>query len=686
MPLSKIDPSVSAVLKTIQESHPGVPFLALGQTALWDEPTKAVWRCLLDASLPDALLIAGVHDTDYFAKTTAHLGGDQPYVMLPHDDGRTRDLWSAAGELSSLFGSESVPTRHMFLQYGVPFDWLAKRYPGGKDAFYAEATTAWGWRGIVYTQSHNVVAHDVPMTQIGPALLEQLDWGFAESLACLADGPSQDTARRISAEVRGWVTEFLATCSEDCRLSDLYQTLLPKLYGLLLGSDDTAPVETTSSTQLFRFNRETAAQPRFQIVEAFLNPATRAAACRAYDRAVGGSGSGIYTLDAFGEGAIPFDLVIPGVGRGTIHCQAQGLTIQTAPNVTVVPGPAITSTAGLAALLEETYGPDCVLVGKAVTLVDMLAAEFLILFHETASGYTPLTEKLNQGLRAAGIALTLHPIVRLEYSTWDALAAAPPAVTLRLPTHLAQSFGCEILPATEFASRWHGVVAQQRTRLAEARAPHKLRSLLSYLEAEAAGEKCWCERTDEYESSLKTLKEIAAHSAILGDRLAEHRAELALWQRERQALEARKGHDWRTNIMPLRAQIRQAEIAGEDATRFQRNIDRQLAIRATAFDMPLGEAHELIRATKHLIGQFRRERRLLERSPEALAARARITEITYEAQMARLELVRDAYLTIEGLEHTNLRPTAWWLPMVTPDGQWLAAIAAGTKARFEELT
>ena len=187
MPLSSTDPSVLSVLETVGAQFPGVPFLALGQTALWDEPAKAVWRRLLDAHLPGATLIAGVHDTDYFAKTTAHLGDDQPYVMLPHDDGRTRDLWSAAGELSALFGSESVPTRQMFLQHNVPFDWLAQGYPGGKDGLYADATTAWGWRGIVYTESHNVVARDVPTTQIGPALLEQLDWGFAESLACLAD-------------------------------------------------------------------------------------------------------------------------------------------------------------------------------------------------------------------------------------------------------------------------------------------------------------------------------------------------------------------------------------------------------------------------------------------------------------------------------------------------------------------
>ncbi len=682
MPLSSTDPSVPALLETVRAQHPGVPFLALGQTALWDEPTKAVWRLLLDAHLPGAALVAGVHDTDYFAKTTAHLGDDQAYALLPHDDGRTRDLWSAAGELSSLFGSESVPTRQMFLHHGVPFDWLAQSHTGGKNDFFADETTAWGWRGIVSTETHNVVAHDVPMQQIGPALLDQLDWGFAQSLACLADPETRAAGERTASVVRGWVTDFLETCSDDCRLSDLYQTLLPRLYELLLGSPP-ADFSVTSSTELFRFNRETASRPRFGLLNAFLDPRTRPAARRAYDHAVGGSGSGIYTLDEFGEGAIPFDLVIPGVGRGTIRLTGRGLIVETTPEPTVIPGPAITTLAQLAEAVEAAYGPDCDLVGKAVTLVSMLGAEFLVVFHETASGYTPLTRTFNDALRAAGIPLTLHPIVRLQYPTWDALASAPSTATLRLPPHLAQAFGRQDIPATELAARWRGVVEGQRVRQREARAPRRLRDLLTFLDMQGAG--CWCDLLTEYEAAQKTLREISAQSAVLGDRVAEHRRELAAWRQDRQALEARKGDDWRRNVQPLRARLQEALSAGQDTARLERDLAQQHTVRAGAFDTPLREAQEVIAATRRLIAEFRRQRRLLERSPEALAARAQCERIKRDAEMARLRLIRDAFLTVEGLEHTNLRPTAWWLPMVTPGGEWLRAIAAGTKARFEPL-
>lgn len=675
------DPSVLAVLDTVRTQHPDTPFLALGQTALWDEPVKAVWRRLLDENLPHARLVAGVHDTDYFAKTATHVGGDRKYVALPHDDGRTRDLWSAAGELSSLFGSESVPSRHMFLRHGVPFDWLAKTYPGGKDALLAEKTAAWGWRGIVSTESHSVIAHDVPILEIKDALLEQLDWGFGESLACLADAPSREAASEVAAMIRGWVTEFLATCSTNCRLSDLYQTLLPRFYALLLGGAP-AHLETTASTQLFRFNAGTCRLPRFQLLSVFVNPSTRPLACRAYNKAVGGSG--IYTLDGFGEGAIPFDVVVPGHGRGTLRLTDHGLVIETAPLPTGVGTGPITSVEELAALLEQEFGPDVVLVGKAVTLADMIAAEFLVVFHETASGYTTLTQKLNAQLAEAGISLPLLPIIRLSYPTWDALAAVPGATQIRLPSHLARAFGQDVISAPEFAARWRGVIEAQQRVLRDSAGLHRARDLMTYLEGKDGH--CWCDRQNEYEQALSILKGIAAKSRTLSERVSEHEDQLQMWQEERQGLERRKGDDWRASVQPLREKLAHAEAQGAHTETLHRDIARQIATRDRAFDEPLEVCRERIQATKALLAEFRRQRRLLERSAPAQQARAAIASLVADAQLARLDLVRNAHLTIEGLEHTHLRPTAWWLPLVDPSGAWFSALVAGTKARLEPLT
>ena len=675
-----VDPSVLRTLQMIREYHPDAPFLALGQTVFWDEPLKAVWRRLLDRHLPGATLIAGVHDTDYFAKTSAHVGDEQKYLALPHDDGKTRDLWSAAGELSALFGSESVPTRAMFLSNKVPFDWLGKDYSGGKSQLYAEKTAAWGWRGIVHTESHSVIAHDIPIRDIQDALLEQLDWGFAESLYSLADVDTQDKAKEIAAKVRGWVLEFLQTCSDSCRLSDLYQTLLPRFYSLLL-SEPPRDFQTTSSLSLFEFNPLTAPLPRFGFVQVFLDPKTRSLARTAYNRSV--AGLGMYTLEAFGPGAIPFDLVIPGLGRGTIRVAPAALIIETSPQEIFVPlTERIETVAQLAAVAEERFGPNVALVGKAVTLANMIAAEHLVLFHETASGYTSATQAMNAHLAAHGAPQTLHPIVRLSYPTWDALAAVPKGIVFRLPPHFAATFGVETIGATAFAARWREVIASCRTLLTESRQLSSPRQLLSFLEGKY--DLCWCERREEYDQALETLKEIAAHSETLRGRIEEHQSEVEVWAKERQELERRKGEDWRTHLQPLRQKLRDAPDAKE-AAQWQKQIDRQTAVRATAFDEPIAVARERINATRVLLTEFRRQRRLLERGPEANAARARIMEIVREAQMARLDLVRNAYLTIESLEHTQFRPTAWWLPLVDSTGAWFDAMVAGTQARLEPL-
>ncbi len=665
------DPSVQDVLETIREQYPGVPFLALGQTVFWDEPAKAVWRRLLDAFLPGAALIAGVHDTDYFAKTSAHVADDQKYVALPHDDGQTRDLWSAAGELSALFGSESVPTRAMFLKAGVPFDWLGKSYPGGKAALYADKTAAWGWRGIVYTASGSVIAHDIPILDIKNALLEQIDWGFAESLACLESADARAHAADIAAAVRGWVLEFLETCDESCRLSDLYQTLLPRFYSLLLGSPP-ADFSVTASTALFKFNRETYMLRRFQFIELFLKRETRQTARAAYNKSV--AGLGMYPLDEFGPGAIPFDLIIPGVGRGTIRVAPAALIIETAPLEMFIPTPQrIETLAQLAEVTEKAFGPNVALVGKAITLANMIAAEYLVVFHETASAYTSATEVMNKALAAHGLPQMLCPIVRLEYPTWDALASVPASVVFRLPPHLAATFGTETITAPEFAARWHEVSETCRQTLRDSRELTSPRRLLTYLEDHDG--RCWCDLRSEYDQNLDLLKRIAGQSDILRDRIAEHQQEIQVWQTERQDLERRKGADFKQSVQPLRAGLPDT----------QARLDRQVAIRVRAFDEPIETIRERISAAKALLAEFRRQRRKLERGPEAVLARNRITEIVRDAQMARLELVRAAFLTLEGLEHTQLRPSAWWLPLVDPTGAWLDAMASGTKARLEPL-
>jgi hypothetical protein len=87
--MPEFHPSTVDAINELRTRFPAAPFLTLGQTVLWDEPLKAAFCRLLEALAPEALIVAGVHDTDYFAKLS-HLdtADTEKFVMLPHNDWR----------------------------------------------------------------------------------------------------------------------------------------------------------------------------------------------------------------------------------------------------------------------------------------------------------------------------------------------------------------------------------------------------------------------------------------------------------------------------------------------------------------------------------------------------------------------------------------------------------------------
>jgi hypothetical protein len=702
---------MSQAVQELRTRFPHAPFLTLGQTVLWDEPVKAAFCRVLEELAPDAQIVAAVHDTDYFAKLShfeTEAASDRKFLLLPHNDGDTRDLWSAAGEISCLFGSETVPTRHKLVESGVAFERVARDYPGGTTALLNNETNAWGWRALVHTAPRPLLAGEVLVREIAPALLEQLHWAFEESLRCLGAAPhAHSEARAVAARIVRWIEEY-SVANPEATLSELYRYLTPRLWALVRGGGS-CNLQTSHSLKLFRFNRETVSYPRFRFLDIFLNPRTREIAKRCYDDAV--RGSGIYALDQFGAGALPFDVVIPGKGRGTLRLHENSILIETEPATVICRDCDITSAAQLATVLEDKFGAEVVVVGKAVSLISMLAHELIFVFHEKASGYTRLTQKLNDSLRAQGIELQLHPLLRIEYSTWDALAEVEASFTW--PPHLANAFGEASTPAHEVAARWREVCEAQdvvREQLASCRAPRELMQLF------AQGDADWQAKLSEYSRA----RELIANLSHEARRLQAQSAELYHESKRQRAaavqVERAKGEDFRANLLPLLRRIgdiketafaRSNERDENGAPHKLSKVERQersaleareeeevRALRARIEELEVVRAHfdeEIVahraagRAAQEQARVLIAQRVTMEKSDDAQNARATISQREYEAELEKLRRVRDAMSASESLRHTNLRPTAWWFPLVSPDGVWREALVHSARARLEEI-
>jgi molecular chaperone GrpE (heat shock protein) len=342
----------------------------------------------------------------------------------------------------------------------------------------------------------------------------------------------------------------------------------------------------------------------------------------------------------------------------------------------------------------------------------MLAAEFIFVFHETASSYTSRTQAMNQSLREAGIDLPLHPMLRLKYSTWDALEGV--AATLRLPSHLASAFGVEEISASEFAATWHEASDRQDASREALKACQSPRDLMQHL-ADAPGQFGrapiqWPQKLDEYDGARAIITKVREASAILATQSEALHLEVKQATHESTEIEKRKGEDWRQNVQPLRlrlSDIREAASARitttgkltkeERAARTELEAAEEREIEAlraqievhmqerASFDAQIEDYRNRAREARSRAKELTKERVATERSEAAHAARETILRIEYEAELERLLRIRDALMATGSLKYTNYRPTAWWFPLVSPDGVWFNGLVRTAQARMEEL-
>ncbi len=643
---------LSKALDELDRFAPGAPILALGQTVFWDEPMKAGIALGLERLGRDRKFVAGVHDTDYFAKLPTGRRRPGKFLALPHNDTTTKGLWSAAAEFSALFGSETVLTRESLMAAGLKVERLEATKPG----FLEEATEAWGWRGIVSLDEHAPITKDVKLHQVFDALHETLMWAIDTSLSAFSNS-SRASAEPAAESLRASVCDF----ADDRRrtLADLYEDILPRVYELVASRP--VPMETTRTTRLLTFNRETATRPRFELPGLFADHRTREVACAAYDESLKG-GSGFYGLSRFGTGAIPFDLVIPGIGRGTLRLGRKAVVVMTSPPQFLTLKKPLESIEDLAAVIEDKFGKECVLIGKAVTLIGMLAREFVFAFHEGASSYVKHSRKLHQLLTEQGLPFSVYPILRVKYASWDALNVA--CTWMRLPELLRRPFGSEELCAPSFSRRWREVAEIQAELLRTLGNTRRQIELIELLDRHLGGS--WRTVLDEYRglqvelSAFRTqVEEVRAERLELYQQLRRCQAEL-------RASEAESGAHFRQAIF-------ENEPSAEDLAQRQ-----ELQARVSA-------AHRAVRATREALNGGMRRQHHLSRDPKLASVMERRRLLETEAEMQRLRLIREATLASKGLHNANLRPSAWWFPLVSPDGLWFRETVQTAQYSLEHL-
>lgn len=651
MAATKAD-SLEATLNELERIAPDAPLLALGQTVLWDEPMKGGVALLLRDLGSKRKFVAGVHDTDFFAKLPSAKKSKGRFAAVPHNDTTTRGLWSAAGEFSALFGSETVISKQDYLKAGLRLAAVLRNRPNVLD----EASEAWRWRGIVTLDEDPILASEVPLDQIFSVLQSTLDWAIEETIGSLGES-EQARAREIADRLHSLVCDAAEKEGSET-LTGFYRNLLSEMYAFVAGEE--VPLQATMTSELLRFNSKTAGLPRFELAELFLKPETKHMARSAYDEAI--RGSEIYDLSRFGTGGIPFDLVIPGKGRGTLRVGNRGAVILTRQPQFLSFKKPIASVQELAEAVEAKFGPDCVLIGKAVTLIGMLSREFVFVFHEGASSYVKYTRRFHDLLSEAGCTDQYNPILRLKYLAWDSLQSC--CSWLKLPDPLREAFGTEEPNGPSFASRWREVARNEQHKLnqiAQLRGPL---DLIRYL-AKEVGES-WESLADEYQELHGKLEGLAESIRELAKERRACYGQLRQQKQARVEAERAKGEHFRSKI-------------------FEKEPNPTEKVKRDELGQAVDHAIRAVEETKGVIAELLRRQEARVSDPQVQEWHGRRRAIELEAELKRMRLVRQAIIASKGLERAGYRPSGWWFPMVCPSGHWFKKTVGSAEAYLEPL-
>ncbi|HXH60371.1 MAG TPA: hypothetical protein VNI20_03340 [Fimbriimonadaceae bacterium] len=638
-------------LEQLETLAPGAPLLALGQTVFWDEPMKAGVVQSLRRLGMDRRFVSGIHDTDYFAKH-GHRDFKSGYAALPHNDTRTQGLWSAAGEFSVLFGSETVISKERLAEAGGKVGKVAHLRPGYLD----EVTEAWGWRGVVSFDRRSQTIAETGLSKLFNTLYSTFEWAVGQSLEMVVGEPRAESIKKAD-QLFALVCDA-ADKGDGKSLADYYKALAPMMYEAVAG--ERLDIDTTKTTELLRFNTSTCEQARFGLLKPFLDPGTRERACQAYNEAV--SQAEMYPLSRFGSGSLPFDVVLPGHGRGTLRLGKRGGLVMFEDPVGFSYKKPVETVERLAEVLEKKFGSEVVLVGKAVTLIGMLASEFVFVMHEGASGYMHVTRDFDERLAKICGGLRLNPILRVRYEPWDAIHKCK--AWIKLPEPLRGPFGADEVSAESLAKRWRTVAESQKALLGELKSLTRPLELIEFLQNHLGGQ--WGSLATEYTSLHESMSDLNKRVEKTRQARAKTIRRLRSLRDKRKDAEAALGEHWRKKLL--------GKEPGADDLKRREDLQKRL-------DDVISEIGE----TEKLWREQDQEQRSLVGSPEIAASHERRASIAFEAELTRLRLVRNAIIATDGLAKAGHRPSAWWFPLLSPSGCWYKETMKAAEYYLEPL-
>jgi len=284
-------------------------------------------------------------------------------------------------------------------------------------------------------------------------------------------------------------------------------------------------------------------------------------------------------------------------------------------------------------------------------------------FHEGASGYVAHSRTFHSHLAQAGFPLELNPIMRVRYNAWDHLRTC--CAWLRLPEPLQRPFGTEEVCAPTFSTRWREVGAEQDSLLSKLGELRRPIELIRFLDTSVGG--FWKQVAAEYEELHGRLEGLKEAIETLRNERFELYDQVRELKRERGDRERAKGEQFRARIFEREPDAE--DLAERD--RLTAAVDETIGAIATTEN----EIHRLLRAQTEVVT-----------TPEVQEAHARRREIEAEAELKRLRLIRHAIIASKGLRNANHRPSAWWFPLLCPDGLWFRATVEEAECYLEPLS